>query len=66
MEIKYFADIAGNKVSNVFVCESLEMARQIFPNCVEYTEENPARIGWIYDEATNSYFEPTVVEEQTE
>jgi hypothetical protein len=58
MTIKTFADIAGNKVVNVFVCESLEIAQQIFPNCVEYTNENPARIGWTYDATTNTYSEP--------
>jgi hypothetical protein len=51
--MKTWAVINNNAVTNVMVCESKELAEQIsgFP-CVEYTNENPAAIGWAYDGKT--------------
>jgi hypothetical protein len=44
-----FAVISGSKVSNVIVASSKKNA-ELATNfeCVEYTDENPAGIGWSY------------------
>ena len=58
--MKTFAVLNGeNVVTNIIVCDSLEIAEQVTQCvCVEYTEENPASIGWIYDPATNTFSPP--------
>ena len=54
-----FAVITGNTVSNVIVCDSKEVAEQITnTTCIEYTDENPAGIGWTYDETTGTFSAP--------
>lgn len=46
----YYAVINGNQVTNVIVAETKEIAEQVTNStCVEYTEDNPAAIGWAYD-----------------
>jgi len=47
--MKNFAVISGSSVLNVIVATSKENA-ELATNaeCVEYTEENPAGIGWSY------------------
>ena len=65
-----FAVIDGNKVFNIIVADSLEVAQEVSNNfqCVEYTDENPAVIGWTYDGV--SFIAPildeVVLEEPTE
>jgi hypothetical protein len=45
-----YAVINNGIVENVIVAESLEIAEQIVSfTCVEYTDQNPAGIGWTYD-----------------
>jgi len=46
----FFAVIgADNIVENVIIADSLEIANEITgKNCVEYTEQHPAGIGWTY------------------
>ena len=45
-----FAVISGNSVVNVIVADSKEIAEEVTNCiCVEYTDENPAGIGWTYD-----------------
>jgi len=45
-----YAVIQNDKVVNVIVCDSKEIAEQVTNlTCIEYTEENPAGIGWTYD-----------------
>jgi hypothetical protein len=45
-----FAVISGNSVTNIIVADSKEIAEEVTGLlCVEYTDENPARIDWIYD-----------------
>ena len=45
-----FAVISGNSVVNVIVADSKEIAEEVTNSiCIEYTDENPAGIGWIYD-----------------
>jgi predicted 3-demethylubiquinone-9 3-methyltransferase (glyoxalase superfamily) len=48
--MRTFAVIHNGTVSNVIVCDTQETAETLTnAMCVEYTEENPAAIGWIYD-----------------
>jgi hypothetical protein len=48
-----FAVIKDNLVINIIVAERLEDAEQATGLvCVEYTEEAPAAIGWVYDGVT--------------
>ena len=48
-----FAVISGNSVSNVIVADTIEDAQLATgETCVEYTEANPAGIGWTYDGTT--------------
>lgn len=61
-----FAVISGNVVSNIIVANSLSDAELILGvgSCVEYTDENPAGIGHIYDPETGKFSAP--IEEPTE
>lgn len=61
-----FAMMNGNSVINVIVADDKE-ATEAALNCklIEYTLENPAGIGWSYDEVTGK-FNPPVIEEPTE
>lgn len=54
-----FALMGGNIVTNVIVADTLEEA-SVLGTCIEYTDTNPAGIGWIYDEATGKFNEPVV------
>ena len=46
----YFAVLDDNLVVNVIEADTLEIAQKVTKaNCVEYTNENPAGIGWTYD-----------------
>lgn len=58
-----FAQMAGNMVSNVVVADDKKNA-EIALNCVliEYTPENPAGIGWVYDDTTGRFTPPSMVE----
>ncbi|NBU19100.1 MAG: hypothetical protein EBS44_07570, partial [Betaproteobacteria bacterium] len=45
-----YAVIEDAKVTNVIVAESKEIAEDVTGRtCVEYTETDPAGIGWDYD-----------------
>lgn len=59
----YYAILSNNEVVNVIVAEP-EFAATL-DNLVEYTEENPAGIGWIYDETTGTFTQPPLVEQVT-
>ena len=63
-----FAVITGTTVSNIIVADSLEIAEEVTGSvCVEYTSENPAGIGWSYDQATGLFsapIEPTPIVEE--
>jgi hypothetical protein len=44
-----FAVIQDNKVINIIDAPSLEVAEEATGQaCIEYTDENPAGIGWTY------------------
>ena len=56
-----FAIMGGNQVTNVIVADTLGDA-QLLGTAIEYTTENPAGIGWTYDESTGRFSEPIVEE----
>ena len=58
-----YAVIHNNSVSNVIVCDTKEIAEQLTnTTCVEYTEENPAIIGSLYNAETNTFTHPIIEE----
>lgn len=59
-----YAVIKENIVDNLIIANTLEDAELVTnANCIEYTDENPACIGWTWD-GTN--FIPPLVEEPIE
>lgn len=45
-----FAVLKDNKVINVIIADTKEIAEQVTnKTCIEYTEENPAGIDWTYN-----------------
>jgi hypothetical protein len=60
--MKNFAVISGTSVINVIVATTKKNA-ELATNaeCVEYTEENPAGIGWTYVDGV--FVAPVVVDE---
>jgi hypothetical protein len=57
-----FAVLSGSSVINVITAEDLESAELATKSmCVEYTEENPAGIGWSYVDGV--FIAPLVVDE---
>lgn len=58
-----YAVMSGNAVSNVIVADDPQDASNVLgARLIEYTSENPAGIGWTYDEETER-FSPPVIEE---
>jgi uncharacterized protein YbjT (DUF2867 family) len=58
-----FAVMGGNTVSTVIVADNKEETEAALGVVlIEYTPENPAGIGWIYDETTNKFTAPVVVD----
>lgn len=58
----YFAVLSGNIVNNVIVANTLEDAQLVVGSqCIEYTDENPAGIGYIYNEETGLFSNPNEV-----
>jgi hypothetical protein len=48
-----FAVMSGDKVINTIIADTKETAEQVTSSiCIEYTEENPAGIGWTYNGST--------------
>jgi hypothetical protein len=59
-----FAVIEDNKVINIIVADTKEIAEQVTgQTCVEYTEENPVGIGYTYDGENFIEPEPIINEE---
>ena len=59
-----YAVINNNIVENIIVADSLETAETTTGfTCVEYTSENPAYVGWVYNNDTKKFTPP--VEEST-
>ncbi len=64
-----FAVVTDGLVENCIVADSLEIAQEVTGlTCVEYTEENPAGIGFTYADGIftnpNASPEPTPAEEE--
>ena len=58
---KTAAVISGNTVINIIVVDNIEQSAQdLNLVLVEYTDDNPAGIGWTYDETTGRFTEPIV------
>jgi len=58
-----FAVMGGNTVSNVIVADDKEVTETTLGvTLIEYTPENPAGIGWTYDETADKFFPPTAVD----
>lgn len=62
-----FAMMGGNSVTNIIMADDKE-ATEAALNCtlIEYTAENPAGIGYTYDEETGRFIPPVVEEEPAE
>ena len=57
------AVISGNTVSNVLVVDDIEQSsKDLGFTLVEYTADNPAGIGYTYDEATGKFTPPVATE----
>jgi hypothetical protein len=62
-----FAVLKSNYVDNIIVADSLESAILISnENCVEYTDDNPAAIGFLWDGKVFSNPAVAIVEEAPE
>lgn len=60
---KTFAHLSNGVVINVIVADTLTDAEFVIgATCIEYTDDNPAGIGWIYDETTGTFTNPPVEE----
>jgi hypothetical protein len=58
-----YAVLSGNTVSNIIVADDKETAETATnATCIEYTSENPAAIGWTYDETTGKFIDPEQAE----
>lgn len=58
-----YAVMSGNTVSNVIVTDDVEDASNaLHVTLIEYTSENPAGIGWTYDQETGKFVQPEPVE----
>jgi hypothetical protein len=56
-----FAVMNSNIVENIILADSKEIAEQVTNKiCIEYTNENPAGIGYTYDENTNTFIPPVL------
>jgi hypothetical protein len=55
----------GNTVTNIIVAENKEEASMVMgAELIEYTDDNPAGIGWTYDEETGKFIPPEIKEEE--
>jgi hypothetical protein len=55
-----FAVLSGNYVTNVIVADTIEIAQEVCGEVAEYTLENPAGIGWVYDPESGTFSDPSV------
>lgn len=62
-----FAMMAGNTVSNIIMADNKE-ATEAALHCrlIEYTNENPAGVGYTYNEETGIFIAPIIEEETPE
>ena len=58
-----YAVMSGNTVSNVIMADDKEATEDALScKLIEYTDENPASIGCIYDEAAGRFVAPAAVQ----
>jgi len=58
-----FAAMSGNTVSTIIVAENKEETEAALGVIlIEYTPENPAGIGWNYDESTGRFIAPEIID----
>jgi hypothetical protein len=56
-----FAVMSENEVTNIIVADNKEQSEQdLGVTLIEFTQENPAAIGWTYDSATGTFTAPVV------
>jgi len=56
-----FAVISGDQISNIIVADNKDEAEQALGvTLIEYTPENPAGIGWTYQDG--QFIPPPVIE----
>lgn len=62
-----YAMMSGNTVDNIIVADDKEATEKAL-GCVliEYTDDNPAGIGWTYDPETGKFSAPVVEEPAAE
>jgi hypothetical protein len=59
-----YAVVSGNTVTNIIVADTKEIAKEATnATCVEYTVNNPASIGWVYDEVSETFTNPEALAE---
>ena len=59
-----YAVMNGNTVSNTIVADNKEEASIIMgAELIEYTFENPAGIGWTYDQETGKFNPPEIIDQ---
>lgn len=58
-----YAVMSGITVENIIIGDDKEET-EVALNCklIEYTDENPAGIGWVYDETANKFVAPIVAQ----
>ena len=55
--------MGGNSVINVIMVDDIEQSsKDLNTVLIEYTPENPAGIGWIYNEETKKFSDPNDTE----
>ena len=59
-----YAVMAGSTVSNIVVADNKEEASNVLgAELIEYTSENPAGIGWTYNQETGAFNPPEIIDE---
>ena len=54
-----YAMMSGNIVSNIIIVDDpKDASKALNAQLVEFTSENPAGIGWTYDESTGRFSSP--------
>jgi hypothetical protein len=56
-----FAHLSDSVVTNLIFANTLADAELVLGvgSCVEYTDKNPAAVGWTYDPETQTFSAPT-------
>ena len=58
-----FAMMSGNTVDNIIVADDKQATEEALRcTLIEFTEDNPAGIGWSYDPETGKFVAPVIEE----